>query len=122
MKQLQERTHPLLDENFRHNDTRIKIAILDTGIDRDNMGLAEDTNIKERRAFGSSSTEDSHDTIGHGTHLAGLLRKVSPHAHIFIAKVTKPRDMEVKEIERAVLNDEIDYGNVAAVSNCPSEL
>jgi subtilisin family serine protease len=113
MRHLQEKSHSLLYQEFLDGDSRIKIAILDSGIDRDNIELANDTRIIHRRAFASENTDDWHDNQGHGTHLAGLLRKVAPHAEICVAKVTRVRLVGGVEME------EMEHADVARVSNMP---
>jgi subtilisin family serine protease len=73
---------------------RVKIAILDTGIDWEHPYIkgAEDQ-IKKSRNFvgdrpGQDGKEQVKDDAGHGTHTAALLLKTVPGADIYIARVT----------------------------------
>ncbi|RYP72543.1 hypothetical protein DL769_004433 [Monosporascus sp. CRB-8-3] len=111
----------ILDEINKALDTqrigkfkRVKIAILDTGIDMTNSIF--DTpeakeRIKRREDFLREDPlrTDAHDKCGHGSHCAGLLRRVAPAADIYVARVAKDfntdLDAEVvaKAIERACM-------------------
>lgn len=68
----------------------IKIAVLDTGVDVTHSfikgAMKKPQRIKTTRSFvdGVKDTQDSH---GHGTHVAALLLKVAPDAHLYIARV-----------------------------------
>ncbi|KLU93141.1 hypothetical protein MAPG_12079 [Magnaporthiopsis poae ATCC 64411] len=91
---------------------RVKIAILDTGIDMTNDIFNNPTareRIKQREDFlrEDPARTDAHDKCGHGSHCAGLLRRVAPAAGIYIARVAKDFDTEIdpqvvtKAIKRA---------------------
>lgn len=82
--------------------TRIKIAVLDTGIDINQPSISGhldvlkmarwelnpgklDNPIKAKQSFiGGSPT----DQCGHGTRVAELLLKVTPYADLYLAKVS----------------------------------
>jgi subtilisin family serine protease len=72
------------------NTKPIKIAVLDTGVDVTHSfikgAMKKPQRIKTTRSFvdGVKDTQDSH---GHGTHVAALLLKVAPDAHLYIARV-----------------------------------
>ena len=63
---------------------RIKIAVLDTGID---MGNSFFSNLQNQIKCWPSEA-DCKDNDGHGTHVAQLLLKIVPHADLRIAKIT----------------------------------
>ncbi|KAM0455083.1 hypothetical protein ACHAPV_007972 [Trichoderma viride] len=71
---------------------RVRIAILDSGIE-----LSQDQkdmyDANPRFKYRSWVGEDAEwkDDVGHGTHLAVLLRKISPNAVIHVARVFKKR-------------------------------
>jgi subtilisin family serine protease len=75
---------------------RIKIAILDTGIDTEHPSIqAAKANrnpfnqvflnpIQAQKSFFTESTLDTH---GHGTQVAATILKIAPRADLYIAKV-----------------------------------
>lgn len=68
---------------------KIKIAILDSGID---LPIDVQYAYEDRLTYRSWIEGDNSnwtDICGHGTHAAGLLLKVSPHAEIFVARITQ---------------------------------
>ncbi|KAL5092194.1 hypothetical protein Trisim1_002079 [Trichoderma cf. simile WF8] len=71
---------------------RVKIAILDSGIE-----LSQDQkdmyDVEPKIEYRSWIEEDREwkDDVGHGTHLAVLLRKIAPNAGIHVARVFKKR-------------------------------
>ncbi|KAL7908226.1 hypothetical protein GGI35DRAFT_480935 [Trichoderma velutinum] len=81
-------------ENLRKPDAtesrRVKIAILDSGIEL--SGDQKDMyDVEPKIQYRSWIEEDSEwkDDVGHGTHLAVLLRKIAPNASIHVARVFK---------------------------------
>jgi hypothetical protein len=71
---------------------RVKIAILDTGIDTRNVAFAQHVSkglikVEDFVAPGG----DGLDMNGHGTHSAALLCKIAPEAEIYVAKVVASR-------------------------------
>ncbi|KAL7803904.1 hypothetical protein V8C43DRAFT_300047 [Trichoderma afarasin] len=87
-----------LDLPFEGSE-RIRIAIIDTGIDMDHPGIVayytmESHNPSSHNPFSATrcrswvgSETDCHDKIGHGTNCAFLAAKAAPHAEIYVAKV-----------------------------------
>ena len=68
---------------------RIKIAVLDSGVDEDDgviRGAIKTKRIVARKSW-VGNDEDHHDTYGHGTHVVRLLRKTAPTADIYVAKI-----------------------------------
>lgn len=73
---------------------RIKVAVLDTGIDIHHVGVhskkykrADGGPVKERVSF-LKNKGDVTDNIGHGTHVAWLVMKVAPEADIYTIKIS----------------------------------
>jgi subtilisin family serine protease len=74
--------------------TRIKIAVLDTGCDREAVFLhspARRTRIECWKDWVDDSA-DFEDCDGHGTHAVALAMKMAPAADIFVARVAKDRE------------------------------
>lgn len=70
------------------NAQRVKIAILDSGIQL-SLDHKDMYDTEPRIQYGSwvDSDIEWRDAIGHGTHLAVLLRKIAPNAIIHVARV-----------------------------------
>lgn len=93
-----------LDSERRYKFKRVKIAILDTGINMANSAF--DTDEAKRRIVkqedflkdaGDPSRAEARDMCGHGTHCAGLLRKVAPAADIYVARVAEDFDSDLDD-------------------------
>ncbi|UKZ62537.1 uncharacterized protein TrAtP1_003782 [Trichoderma atroviride] len=80
---------------------RIRIAVLDTGIDTTDMMIrsASGSRIKGKRSW-VGSNNNFEDEYGHGTHVTRLLLKMAPAAEIFVAKITTNKTVDVKDMER----------------------
>jgi hypothetical protein len=108
---------------------RVKIAILDSGIDAEKKSIGKTVRyiFKHsllRQKFNNSlkgyydfsdakEPEEMRDQYGHGTHTTGLLLKVAPRAEIFVAQVGKGTQNSAKSIKFAP-----DVDMVAKVSAC----
>ncbi|KAF4870778.1 Subtilisin DY [Colletotrichum siamense] len=74
------------------NERRIKIAILDSGIELSpEQRQLYDFEPRIKYKSWVDGHADCRDDVGHGTHLAILLRKVAPNAEIHMARVFKSR-------------------------------
>ena len=74
-------------------DDRVKIAILDSGIDLNENYIVMNRDRIKYRSF-VSGEEGIEDLIGHGTHTAALLLKVAPNSNIFVARITASGNLE----------------------------
>ena len=80
-------------EADRRTHEPVRIAILDSGFDPENLLLMTedqrlDPRIKDARSFvHGTDPQDIRDEIGHGTHALGLLLKVATCAEIYIARI-----------------------------------
>lgn len=102
-------------KDSRKNRRRVRIAILDTGI---NMNHPEIKARKERvKGFHCEikglETKANEDTSGHGTSAALLLMQVAPEADIYVARVFRETqevvpDQVAPAIEHAVKNWDVD--------------
>jgi len=87
-------------DTFNAQKEKIKIAVLDTGIE-----LSEyQSDIYERQRdfiYKSWIDKDSEagekwgDDVGHGTHIATLLARVAPNAIIHVARVFRNREPDL---------------------------
>ncbi|KAL7961306.1 hypothetical protein V8C34DRAFT_274368 [Trichoderma compactum] len=74
---------------------RIKVCIIDTGIDMTHPSLKAAKlmgNLGEMKSFKGDSA-DLNDEIGHGTHMAELVLTLAPEAILCVAKVAVKREM-----------------------------
>ncbi|EXU96516.1 peptidase S8 family protein [Metarhizium robertsii] len=114
-----------LFEKFRrhmqpaHGRCRVKIAVLDTGIDTAQCGLqlrreaiitdretAEPSvngdPVKATRSF-IGPPDDTNDVCSHGTHIAEILLRLAPEADLYIAKISNYLHVDkVDQIAEAV--------------------
>ncbi|KAL7803944.1 hypothetical protein V8C43DRAFT_266424 [Trichoderma afarasin] len=96
----------------------VKIAILDTGIDRDHHVFeAREGNIKARLNFFNSNQRSIPDMNGHGTFTASLLLDYAPDADLYIAKIADKENAapNVKTVVNA-MNHAIDNWGVDIIS------
>jgi hypothetical protein len=83
---------PLLPR-LSNSSKRVKIAILDTGIDlEEDVVSSHHQRILKNESFlvDDSSTEDLD---GHGTHTAGLILRVAPNAALYVARIAKSQKL-----------------------------
>ena len=77
---------------------RVKIAVLDTGIDLNNAWIASKAGMIKCWP----SIRECHDTDGHGTHVAYLLLRLAAHAELHVAKVSISQTLSTSDIDDAV--------------------
>lgn len=89
-------------------DERVRIAVLDTGIDLDHLRIAKS---KARIPICNSwvaSDPFVGDTCGHGTHIAFVTLRMAPWAHLYVARVFKNGN-EVDNAGAAAVAKAIDH-------------
>ncbi|PNP58294.1 hypothetical protein THARTR1_01809 [Trichoderma harzianum] len=96
----------------------VKIAILDTGIDRGHDAFeAREENIKAKLNFYNNSQRSITDLNGHGTFTASLILDYAPDAELYIAKIAdKENTTPNAKIVVDALNHAIDKWNVDIIS------
>lgn len=110
-----QQTQALVAQSRKIQGRRVRIAILDTGIDIsspyfDNSpnvpeGLEQQQSgprrhrVMEAKSFVGGAVGD-RDSVGHGTHCAALLLELAQNADIYVARVYEDR---TKKIDPAVV-------------------
>ncbi|CAG8961987.1 hypothetical protein HYFRA_00014032 [Hymenoscyphus fraxineus] len=96
--------------------TRIKIAILDTGIDYDHTFFSDEDKMPRlvaRESFLDCSDPKSvkdvprntKDTHGHGSHIAGIILQVAPDTDLYIGRVVRgeePTQHDAQQISKGI--------------------
>ncbi|KAM7203349.1 hypothetical protein V8F33_002340 [Rhypophila sp. PSN 637] len=76
----------ILDPFPRRAGKRVKIAVLDTGIDLNNSVFKVRKNIKKHVDF-VDKDGDATDICGHGTHCVAVLNRIAPWVDIYVGRV-----------------------------------
>lgn len=72
----------------KNRERRVKIAVLDSGVEMSNPNiLAFKERIKKRKDF-LDTEGDASDSHGHGTCCVNLIHRVAPEADIYVGKIT----------------------------------
>ncbi|RTE69939.1 hypothetical protein BHE90_015668 [Fusarium euwallaceae] len=74
---------------------RLRVAILDSGIDYCHSDLYKDSRIKDMVSW--VDEEPGVDTCGHGTHIAGIILSLTENVEIYVGKITMSRKFTDKE-------------------------
>lgn len=96
LARIQQLTRSATSEN-----PRVKIAILDSGLELSaDHRQCYDYEPKIQYWTGIDDDANERDDVGHGTHLAILLRKIAPRAAVHVARVfeKKPKSNESAEM------------------------
>ncbi|TGJ84207.1 hypothetical protein E0Z10_g4570 [Xylaria hypoxylon] len=81
----------------RDRDERIKVAILDSGIDMHHPDFSDEDRdrIKERVTFIGGDADV--DTAGHGTHVAAIILRLTKNIDLYIGKITNTSSVSQRE-------------------------
>lgn len=94
----------------RQAGKRVKVGILDTGIDMRNTTFKNEEvrlRIKKRVDFCDPNSKiAARDMCGHGTHCAALINKIAPAADIYIGRVAVDFDSGLDAEVVAKVRDE----------------
>jgi len=82
------------EPRFPDRGSRIKVAILDTGLDVSHPDIkAREERIKDVRSWvdGLDGKQDRNagDSCGHGTHVTSLLLDFAPDSDVYVARIAK---------------------------------
>ncbi|PMD24617.1 subtilisin-like protein [Hyaloscypha hepaticicola] len=101
MKMFSKNIKDMFEKEREGSMGRVKIAILDTGVDHkhlliDGAKSGEVPRLIECCSFvgdsdGATDNSRTQDTDGHGTHIAGLIMELAPCAEMYIAKISNDR-------------------------------
>ncbi|KAK2125531.1 LOW QUALITY PROTEIN: hypothetical protein NOF04DRAFT_9629 [Fusarium oxysporum II5] len=99
---------------------QVRIAVLDTGIDKSMLSSAFHENIKDNMSF--LLADDAQDSGGlegnhHGTQVVALLLSLAPWIHVYVARIGKDGDesMDPSCISKAIRYS-VEYWDVHVIS------
>lgn len=82
----------------RSSKERIKVAVLDSGINIDSFGdMVKEERIKATRSFIES--DPKRDQTGHGTHIAAIIFQLASNVDLYIGQVTNSTELINREKE-----------------------
>ncbi|KAM0425638.1 hypothetical protein ACHAPT_009170 [Fusarium lateritium] len=97
-----DRAYDFYTQHISHlpSEKRIKVAVLDTGIDDTNIFFRaarrnrrkRDSAIKLQRSFLAGVS--ASDTDGHGTNVAALVLKMTPEADLYVGKISSGHEVD----------------------------
>lgn len=95
----------VFSEAINETTTKVKVAILDTGLDMGHHSIrARKERIKDVRTWvdGLGGKEDRRagDSSGHGTYIANLLLDVAPDTDIYVARIAESSPIQPSEIAK----------------------
>lgn len=108
----------------RRPKRRVRIAVLDTGIDTSHPSIETDAYRKERlKGFlceinGLKDDPDNarKDSHGHGTHVTRLLMRIAPEADIYVARVFKEQGNVESAYVASAIRHAVDHWEVDIIS------
>lgn len=82
-----DRFQALVDAHVPGTGHRLKVAVLDTGIDVKHPELYDEARLKERRTWVHSAADV--DRSGHGTHVASTILSLTTNVDVYVAKISE---------------------------------
>ncbi|KAK1763247.1 hypothetical protein QBC33DRAFT_480070 [Phialemonium atrogriseum] len=97
---------PLREIHKSTKHAKIKIAVLDSGVDFKNDLVIRGALSKKRIRAGWGPTgtakKDFLDSYGHGTHVTRLLLRTAPLAEIYVAKISEDKHLDESKVQDMV--------------------
>ncbi|KAI0439346.1 hypothetical protein F4803DRAFT_531394 [Xylaria telfairii] len=87
-------THRLLG---RDHEERIKVAILDSGIDMQHPDFSDEDRDRIKKIVTFISSDVGIDTTGHGTHVAATILRLTKNVDLYIGKITNTSSVSQRE-------------------------
>lgn len=84
---LKNRVHTVIQRRPQDDYEKVKVAVLDTGIDASHPVFLKHVFNDENCWDWTGSGSPTVDRIGHGTHSAALVLRIAPNASLYIGKV-----------------------------------
>lgn len=85
--------------NISETSTRLKVAVLGTGIDLDHPDFYDDDRFQPENArswVGSAPTVDSN---GHGTHVVSTILALTQNVDVYVAKISEGTSQTLESVE-----------------------
>lgn len=77
----------------------VRVAILDTGIDRTNAQISEEWDRIEYKSCLKNDESGEEDLHGHGTHIAGLILRIARNVKLYVFRVAKDNKFSEENID-----------------------
>lgn len=87
-----QRFKKLVQKHSSPDTSRLKIAVLDTGINHDHMDFIDEERIKEIRSW--TRDKKTTDTCGHGTHIVGTILELTENVDVYIGRIAATRTID----------------------------
>ncbi|KAL0935471.1 pfs domain-containing protein [Colletotrichum truncatum] len=103
--------------SYSPSNTAVRIAILDTGIERDHPLIEAHNDLKGRRNFYDESRKAVPDENGHGTFTASLILDYAPDAELYVIKIAGKENMRPDaQVVVNAINHAVDVWDVDIIS------
>jgi subtilisin family serine protease len=89
------------DIKARTGPNVIKVAIIDSGIDYNHLEV-DRSRIRDWKSWIENS-DATVDTVGHGTHIAGIILQLTTNVELYIGKVTGTKKFKRRDLITEVL-------------------
>lgn len=92
-----ERFLSIVNTHISERNTRLKVAVLGTGIDLDHPDFYDEDRVQSTRSWvGSAPTLDSN---GHGTHVVSTILALTQNVDVYVAKISEGSSHTLESVE-----------------------